>query len=241
MSVLTTPRDTQRVYRFSVDQYHRMIEEGILDEGDGVELLRGLIVHKGRSITAPNAHYRFSTDQYLRMVETGILTEDTPVEFYLGEVVPKMPQGDPHGKALERLDRQFQRMLPDDISVRIQSPVYVPDGVPEPDLVLCDSLDIRGDLHPQGDEIHLVLEVAESSIGKDRGVKAGIYARAGIPVYWIVNVDDRQVEVYTDPHTPPTGDVGYRTRIDYKSGQDVPVVIDGKTFGSITVARLLPS
>ena len=62
------------------------------------------------------------------------------------------------------------------------------------------------------------------------------YGRAGIPVYWIVNLRDSQVEVYTDPD--PAG--GYRSRVDYRPGDDVPVVIDGQVVGRIAVTDLLP-
>jgi Uma2 family endonuclease len=67
-----------------------------------------------------------------------------------------------------------------------------------------------------------------------------MYARVGIPVYWIVNLEDRQVEVYTDPVVPPNADPHYRTRTDYRPGQDVPLVVAGTQFGVIPVDAILP-
>ena len=85
----------------------------------------------------------------------------------------------------------------------------------------------------------MVVEFADASLEFDRVVKQRIYARAGIPEYWIVNVVETQLEVYTDPDataTPPA----YRTRTDYTPGQSVPLVLDGQTVAGIPVADLLP-
>jgi Uma2 family endonuclease len=90
------------------------------------------------------------------------------------------------------------------------------------------------DRHPGSADIALVVEVADSSLAKDRR-RTRIYGPGAIPVYWIVNLVDRQVEVYSDP-----GPDGYATRVDYALGADVPLVIDGDTVGQIAVADMLP-
>jgi Uma2 family endonuclease len=87
----------------------------------------------------------------------------------------------------------------------------------------------------QGSDCVLVVEVADSSLPNDRGRKQLIYARARIPIYWIINLIDRQVEVYTTPLPD-----GYQSRQDYTPGQDVPVVINGNEVGRIPVTELLP-
>lgn len=82
-------------------------------------------------------------------------------------------------------------------------------------------------------------EVADTSLDTDRGPKAVAYARNGLPVYWIINLVDSLIEVYTDPDaaaTPPA----YRARTDYRPGQDVPIVLDGTAVASVPVADLLP-
>ena len=84
-------------------------------------------------------------------------------------------------------------------------------------------------------DVALLVEVAESSLGMDRGEKLRAYARAGIPVYWIVNLVDRQVEVYTDPVNDR-----YAGRQDYRPGQAIPVLIDGQAVGDLAVDQLLP-
>ena len=88
--------------------------------------------------------------------------------------------------------------------------------------------------HPGAADVALVVEVADSSLAEDRKM-AAIYGGAGVPVYWIVNLVDRQVEVYTDP-----GIGGYATRTDFRPGQQVPVVIDGREVGQIAVDDILP-
>jgi Uma2 family endonuclease len=92
--------------------------------------------------------------------------------------------------------------------------------------------------HPHGNEIALVVEVADASLARDRR-KAQIYARAGIPFYWIVNLRDRRLETFSDPateETPPR----YRQNVIYSPAEAAPFVIDGEPSGAIAVADLLP-
>jgi Uma2 family endonuclease len=80
-----------------------------------------------------------------------------------------------------------------------------------------------------------LVEVSQASLDRDQGSKWLAYVRSGIPVYWIVNLVDRRVEVYTDP-----GPAGYGSRVDFSPGQEVPVVIVGVEVGRVPVADLLP-
>jgi hypothetical protein len=81
--------------------------------------------------------------------------------------------------------------------------------------------------------------VADASLSRDRSIKKQIYARAGIPVYWIVNLPERRIEVYADPSGP--GEFPeYRQHADYAAGE-VPLVIEGCSVGRIAVAALLPA
>jgi Uma2 family endonuclease len=85
----------------------------------------------------------------------------------------------------------------------------------------------------------IVVEVSDSTLDMDRAAKGRLYARAGIPVYWIVNVAEGHVEAYSDPDAaanPPA----YRTRTDYKPGDAVPITLDGNVVGAIPAAELLP-
>jgi Uma2 family endonuclease len=92
------------------------------------------------------------------------------------------------------------------------------------------------DHHPGPNEIALIVEVADTSLAADRTLATQVYGPAGIPVYWIVNLGDRQVEVYTDP-----APAGYLSTAVFPEGQCVPVVIDGQQLGLIAVSDILPS
>ena len=89
--------------------------------------------------------------------------------------------------------------------------------------------------HPGAEDIGLVVEIADSSLPQDRKLKKRIYAAAGIPVYWIVNLTKQRIEVYTEP-----SGADYQQRQDYDAEAEVPVVIEGQEVGRIAVKELLP-
>jgi Uma2 family endonuclease len=123
--------------------------------------------------------------------------------------------------------------------LRYGKPVKLPpDGMPEPDEAV-----VRGFARdytrrkrgtPGAQDVGMIVEVAYSSLAEDRAMIA-VYGRSGIPIYWILNLIDRQVEVYSCPHSD-----GYSTRTNYQSGQYVPVILDGTVVGQIAVENLLP-
>jgi Uma2 family endonuclease len=248
------------LYRLTVEQYHAIADAGILDEDDPVELLEGWLVCKygpfratSRLIPAPDASpaeeelgltlawiWRFSVEQYHAMIDAGILIEDDPVELLGGWLIRKMTQKPEHPVVVDLVRDSFASRLSGARYVRTQAPITLPEGEPEPDVVLA-----RGDRrdylqrHPGADDLFLVVEVADTSLARDRGVKKQMYAQAGIPVYWIVNLIDRQIEVYTEPASaadPPD----YGQRRDYGSDDRISVVIDNSEVGSVPVAELLP-
>jgi Uma2 family endonuclease len=94
--------------------------------------------------------------------------------------------------------------------------------------------------HPKPDDVAVVIEVADSSLNRDREEKAKLYARARIPVYWIVNLVDRQVEVYSKPSGPEPSP-GYRRREDYRINESAPLKIAENEAIQIQVQNLLPS
>ena len=107
--------------------------------------------------------------------------------------------------------------------------------MPEPDVVV-----VRGNWrdyanrYPEPADVAMVVEVASSSLHEDR-MMAVIHGAGGVPTYWIINLVDRQVEVYSDPFQG-----GYRSRVEFKPGQAIPVVIDGRQVGTIAVDDVLP-
>jgi Uma2 family endonuclease len=179
--------------------------------------------------------YRLTVDEYERMAGT---LEDDRVELLDGYLVKKMTQKPPHVWTVEATGDFLSRLLPHGWFIREEKPVRIPAfDEPEPDLsVIRGSRDEFLMRHPEPNDVALLVEVADSSLDRDRGNKLLAYAKAGIAVYWIVNLVDRQVEVYTKP-----GPQGYQSRVDYKPGQDFPVIINGVDVGRIRVDDILPN
>jgi Uma2 family endonuclease len=184
--------------------------------------------------------FRLTVEQYHAIAEAGILTEDDPVELLEGWLVRKMTKHKPHSIATRRLRRALERILPAGWYVDSQEPITTVDSEPEPAVFVARE-DVADDpaRHPGAHEVPLVVEVADSSLRQDRETKKRIYARASIAIYWIVNLIERQIEVYTDPASaanPPD----YGQRQDYGLADTIPVVLDGVDAGSLEVRELLP-
>jgi Uma2 family endonuclease len=94
--------------------------------------------------------------------------------------------------------------------------------------------------HPTPQDIGLIVEVADTSLDRDRDDKGPVYARAGIPHYWIVNLIDMQVEVYGDLSGPSAPSAGYRSRVDCRPGDSVQLILRGQYVGVIPARDLLP-
>jgi Uma2 family endonuclease len=151
--------------------------------------------------------HRLDLETYNRMVASGAL-EGEPIELLEGLLVEMSPQKAEHATLIEELTRHFGTAR---ARLRVQLPLEVPpDSAPEPDLALVAERPPRGH-HPR--TALLVIEVAVSSHKVDRGAKAKLYARAGVPQYWVINVPGRCVEVRTDP-----GPDDYRRCDVYKVG-----------------------
>jgi Uma2 family endonuclease len=157
---------------------------------------------------------------------------DVRIELIDGRVFRRDDMNPPHVVATGRTKRAVESVLPSGRFVRKDEPIRIPDfNEPFPDLAVAHGdLETYADNHPSPRDVSLVIEISDATIGKDRGDKRINYVRAGIPVYWIVNLIDRQVEVYSDAQPD-----GYATGTDYRPGQTVPVVLDGTTVGHILV------
>jgi len=177
-----------------------------------------------------------TVDEYERLAAAGVLN-DPRVELIDGLLVKKMTQEPPHSWAVEAAHEHLERILPPGWFIREEKPVRIPRfDEPEPDLSVIRGTrdDYRG-RHPAPGDIALLVEVAESSLNRDQGEKRAAYAQGGVPLYWIVNLIDRQVETYSDPRA---GD--YQSSQVLRPGDDILVVIDGVEVGRIAVAEVLP-
>ena len=137
------------------------------------------------------------------MERAGILDGDQPVELLEGQIVV-MTIRPPHAAAVSHLDRRFQRIFGERVQVLTQSPLRLSDdmndvNLPQPDLMLvADPEKVYSD-HPRPADVRLLVEVSDTTLAKDRLVKLPLYAAHAIPEFWIVNLVDVQIEIYTDP------------------------------------------
>jgi Uma2 family endonuclease len=186
---------------------------------------------------APPLH-RITVDEYERIIASGSLEDPSRVELIDGYMVDKMGKNAEHSYTTKEAVKAFDRRLPAGWTWRQEQPVRIPAyDEPEPDISILRGTDATYRHRiPTAADVGLLVEVSDSTLSTDRGLKLAAYARDGIPVYWIVNLVDRQVEVYTRP----TKAGRYRSRQDYKPGQQVPVVIGGQQLPPIAVDDILP-
>ena len=179
--------------------------------------------------------HRFTVDTYEHMGELGFIPEKT--ELIRGEVFDKMPQGKHHSRCVDRLNRLLITLVPLPTTIRCQSPIALADSMPEPDFSISTPSENRDDDHPAAADVYLLIEVSDSNLVGDRTTKLELYAENGIVEYWIVNLPDDCVEVYT---RPAAAEPRYDSKVVYGRGQSVPLAIAGLAPANITVDSLLP-
>ncbi len=191
----------------------------------------------GQFAVPPVPIRRWSVDEYHTMLRAGILRENDPVELLDGWLVSKRPKNPPHRIATRRVRKALERVVPEGWYVDSQEPITLATSEPEPDgcVIRGDTADYA-DRHPPAAAVALVVEVADATLEFDRTMKKTIYAEAGIPVYWIVNLIEKRLEVYRDAAGTELAD--YRDRREYSPGDDAPVVVEGVAVGRIAVNEL---
>ena len=183
--------------------------------------------------------WRLSIEQYHAIIQAGILTDDDSVELLEGWLVFKMPKNPPHRATTRLVRTALENILPAGWYVDSQEPITLSNSEPEPDIVV-----VRGDTrqyldrHPGAEDIALIIEVSDTTLQRDRTVKKRIYARAGISVYWIVNLVEEQVEVYSQPLVE-VEQPDYSQRLDFGRSAVIPIIIEGIEIGAIAVNSLL--
>jgi hypothetical protein len=183
---------------------------------------------------------KFSVDRYDRMIDAGLITPDDKVELLENYVVLKMSRNPPHDGTINVIQEILTATLPAGWCLRVQLTVALADSRPEPDFALCRGR-ARDYLprHPAPADVGLIIEVANTSLLRDQRDKARIYARGNVACYWIVNLDDRRIEVHTQP-SGPCDSPAYASVANYGPGDAVPLVLDGVAVATIPVGDLLP-
>jgi Uma2 family endonuclease len=178
---------------------------------------------------------RFTLEEYHRMGEVGIFHEDDRVELIEGEIVEMSPIGRVHAGTVDRIAHMFSQRLRERAIVRVQNPIVFPQLVsePQPDLtLLVPRADFYTSGHPGPEDILLVVEVMDSTVAYDRGIKLRLYARAGVVEVWLADVNTRRIEQYRRVSTDGYGE----SRV--LEGSD-PVVVQAFDETVFTVRELL--
>lgn len=150
-----------------------------------------------------------TADDYDRMGQAGILGEDDRVELLEGEIIDMPPIGSPHGGAVKRIANRLVHVVPEgEAIVAVQDPLRLSGfSEPEPDIALLKPRDdFYSARHPEPEDVLLLIEVAETSLRYDRDKKLPLYAHAGIPECWLVDLPGKTLWIYRDPDPE-----GYRT------------------------------
>jgi Uma2 family endonuclease len=200
------------------------------------------VVAPGIATSSVPQFRRFTVKEFYRLAEVGVLREKERVELLEGYVTMMSPIGPPHSTCVNYLYRAFLRILPTGRDYTNGRDVQFSESSTEPDgLVLRGSLGDFSNLVVTAKDVLLVIEVAETSLSVDRGIKQGIYAAASVPEYWIVNLPERKLEVYRRPVAATNEQSAKYETVDvYLPEQSVDVVIDGTKVGSIVVRDILP-
>ncbi len=186
---------------------------------------------KAEAVRVPAPH-RWTRRQYEQMVEAGILDEEDRVELINGEIIEMSPQKGPHAMAVMLALGALQAAYEGPFMVRPQLPLALdPDSEPEPDIAVVAG---KPRDFPSGhpNTAILVVEISDATLTQDRTRKVRLYARHGIPEYWILNVVDDCLEVYRDP----TGET-YQTKLTLHRGNTITPPQGAKP---IAVADMLP-
>jgi Uma2 family endonuclease len=185
--------------------------------------------------TKPNQSlplYQFTTTEYHRLGEAGILEESRRVELLNGNIIEISPINSPHARTVKQLNRLLSKIFGEQAIISVQEPVQLDEhSEPEPDLaVLVYRADLYTQSHPRPSDTLLIIEVADASLEKDRQVKLPLYAAAGIPEVWIVNLPDQQIEIYTQARQDGYADIHL-----YRRGE----IITTKLVQSVEVDAVL--
>lgn len=164
--------------------------------------------------------HRFTVEDYYRMAETGILKPDARVELIEGEIVDMMPIGPFHAGAGSELNRLFGSLANERWIVWNQYPLRIDEfNEPQPDLMLLrPSASKYKKSHPTPEDVILLVEISHTTLRRDREIKLPLYAKAGIEEVWILNVPEKQIEVYREPNY-----LGYETKFVVRDGNLAPL------------------
>jgi len=175
----------------------------------------------------PLRPHKITTNEYYRMAEIGIIRKDMRVELLGGQIIAMAPIGPRHQLVIDQLNRILMCMVDANTTVRIQGPIRLDTyHAPQPDVavVLRRWHDYPSD-HPGPADVHLLIEVADSSLPEDTTIKAELYARFGIQEYWIVDLTTDVVLVHRNPENGVYGVIHSRGSEEYLQIAALPAIM----------------
>jgi len=142
-----------------------------------------------------------TVEEYHKMAEVGILKPEDRVQLINGEIYTMSLVSSLHAAHVKRLNNLFNKILGARTIIGVQDPITIGDhSEPEPDIsILHFRKDFYANDHPNPEDVHFLIEVSLSTIRLDKAVKKKLYSSANIPEYWIVNLEEEQVEIYRQP------------------------------------------
>ena len=157
---------------------------------------------------------KFTIEEYHQLVDLGFFTENERIELIRGEIIDMAPRRTPHSVCNSILFGELYKLLGDRANVRGQEPIILsPISEPEPDVVIAQKkADNYLSTHPTAQDIILIIEISDFTLKYDRDLKLSLYAEANIDRYWIVNLVDNYLEVYTNPFSDNKNIFYYRNK-----------------------------
>ncbi|MBD2178957.1 Uma2 family endonuclease [Pseudanabaena sp. FACHB-1998] len=188
---------------------------------------------------------RFTIAEYQRLADLGILqdsAEKERTELIRGEITQMAAKGTRHTVCCSNLMRELYKLVNDLAIIRCQDPIFLlPDSSPEPDFVIVrDREDNYLTGHPTPDYILLVIEIADSSIDYDRDIKGVLYAEAGIANYWLFNLVDNRLEIYSEPYRDMQGKGNYAQRRYVLAHESIAFTIFPNLDLQLEISKVLP-
>ncbi|HEU5116285.1 MAG TPA: Uma2 family endonuclease [Isosphaeraceae bacterium] len=183
-----------------------------------------------------------TVEEYFQIINSGALGPEPKVELIEGVIVDKMTKNNPHIIATDLVQILFGRLMPAGYYSSMGNPVIIKarNSVPEPDAVVA-----RGnprDIRSQGrlpESTALAVEVADTSYALDRNRKSQLYASAGIPIFWLLDLNRRRLEVFSNP-TGQDDQARYEKTDLFEEKQEAPFVLDGQEIGRFAISEILP-
>lgn len=188
---------------------------------------------------------RFTIAEYQRLADLGILqdrAEKERTELIRGEITQMAAKGTRLTVCCSNLMRELYKLVDDRAIIRCQDPIFLlPDSSPEPDFVIVrDREDNYLTGHPTPEDILLIIEIADSSLDYDRDIKGALYAEAGIDNYWLFNLVDNRLEIYSEPYRDMQGKGNYAQRRYVLAHQSIALTIFSNLGLQLEISKVLP-